>query len=80
MRPSYLYITIFISCSLICFNACQQEVAVSALPEKIDFNFHIRPILSDNCFLCHGPDVSSREADLRLDLEETAKAILDNGK
>ncbi len=80
MRLSYIYITIFLISSAVCFNACQQKAGEAPLPDKIDFNFHIRPILSDNCFLCHGPDVSSREADLRLDLEETAKAILDNGK
>ncbi len=80
MRLTYLYITICLICSAISFNACQQEANEAPLPEKIDFNFHIRPILSDNCFLCHGPDVSSREADLRLDLEEIAKAVLDNGK
>ena len=80
MRLSYLYITIALISSTVCFNACQQEANEAPLPDKIDFNFHIRPILSENCFLCHGPDVSSREADLRLDLEETAKAVLDNGK
>jgi hypothetical protein len=51
----------------------------SKLPEAIDFNFHIRPILSDNCFLCHGPDSSSREADLRLDIFEGATAVLPSG-
>lgn len=51
----------------------------SSLPEKIDFNFHIRPILSDNCFLCHGPDSSSRKADLRLDIFEGATATLASG-
>jgi hypothetical protein len=38
------------------------------LPKKIDFNYHIRPILSNKCFTCHGPDSSSRKADLRLDV------------
>lgn len=37
------------------------------LPEKIEYNRDVRPILSDNCFHCHGPDKNKREADLRLD-------------
>ncbi|HEX8311585.1 MAG TPA: DUF1553 domain-containing protein [Chthoniobacteraceae bacterium] len=42
------------------------------LPEKIEFNKHIRPLLSDRCFLCHGPDSGTREADLRLDIRDAA--------
>ena len=35
--------------------------------EKISYNFQVRPILSDKCYNCHGPDANKREAGLRLD-------------
>ena len=44
------------------------------LPESIEFNRDVLPILSDNCYFCHGPDPSHREADLRLDDREAAIA------
>ena len=49
------------------------------LPKTVDFNYHIRPLLSQNCFVCHGPDSSSREAGLRLDNLEGATALLESG-
>lgn len=48
------------------------------IPETIDFNFHVRPILSDRCYACHGPDENARKGDLRLDLEESAFSALDS--
>lgn len=53
------------------------EIAYDMLPEKIDFNFHVRPILSDRCFACHGPDENARNANLRLDIESNAFAKLE---
>lgn len=46
------------------------------VPEVISFNFHVKPILSDKCFLCHGPDAGTREAGLRFDTKEGAFAAL----
>ena len=43
-----------------------------AAPAKIEFNRDIRPILSDNCFYCHGPDKTHREAKMRLDVRADA--------
>ncbi len=49
------------------------------LPKVVDFNFHVKPILVQNCYLCHGPDPSSRKAELRLDTYEGAIAALKEG-
>ena len=51
-----------------------RQAASGAEPsrKKVDFNFQVRPILSDKCFNCHGPDPRQRKAGLRLDTKEGA--------
>ncbi|GAO43403.1 PSD1 and planctomycete cytochrome C domain-containing protein [Flavihumibacter petaseus] len=57
--------------------ACmQKQPDADRLPDQVSYNFHIRPILSDKCFKCHGPDVNHQEAGLRLDIPERALAAL----
>src|SRR5215469_11008561 len=46
------------------------------MPEVVSYNYDIRPILSDKCFKCHGPDANHREAHLRLDIADSAYAPL----
>ena len=69
--------------AVVSFSLLQCSLAFAAngtLPVEVDYNFHIKPILSDRCYKCHGPDANARQADLRLDrhnsgLEETATEV-----
>jgi len=55
-----------------CTNSIPEQVVqeISKLPDKIDYNYHVKPILSDKCFSCHGPDADKRKANLRLDFDK----------
>ncbi len=70
-------------CLIICvitlvFTACGPDLpeevaeAYDSLPERLDFNLHVKPILSDRCFACHGNDQNKLKAGLRLDNPEDA--------
>ncbi len=54
--------------------SCALSAHAADAPPAVDFNRQIRPILSDRCFACHGPDANHRKAGLRLDDETSAKA------
>lgn len=64
--------------------ACQSSIekpadivaAEAGLPATVDYNLHVKPILSDRCFACHGPDKAKQQAGLRLDMPESAYEAL----
>jgi hypothetical protein len=71
-----ILLLLLLSSLLACLTARGADSASTGNP-PIDFARQIRPILSDKCFLCHGPDRDVREADLRLD--ERSSALEDRG-
>jgi hypothetical protein len=81
VRPRSLVLAGALAAALVASSACSPRAPqVDALPEVVDFNFHVRPILSDRCFACHGPDDRARKAGLRLDTEAGAFAVLESGR
>ncbi len=73
MHCSKPFVVALVACYLVTSARGQQNNSEQAV---VDYNRDVRPILSDKCFFCHGPDSTHREADLRLDLENSAKADL----
>src|SRR5688572_8314227 len=63
---------------LVALTAVRTATAAN-LPEKVDYNYHIKPLLSDRCYACHGPDEKARKGKLRLDVKEQAFKALDDG-
>lgn len=76
--PRYILNILIIPAFLLSFSCQEKSSNSSPLSSKdqLSYNFHVRPILSDKCFACHGPDANKREAGLRLDVEESAYAAL----
>ena len=72
------YTIILSALTLLTIFGCQPDlpedinVAMASLPAELDYNQHVKPILSDKCFACHGPDKAKQQAGLRLDLANNA--------
>ena len=79
---NFLFLLVLVLLQLIgCGKSLPQELetAYQDLPEIVDYNYHIKPILSDRCYKCHGPDANQRKANYRLDLEENAYSVVNGG-
>lgn len=77
MKLRFLILLALLVAVCSCWFGCNSKKSTDPpLPDVVSYNFHIRPILSDKCFKCHGPDVSKQEAGLRLDYARFAYAPL----
>ncbi|MCY4001442.1 MAG: DUF1553 domain-containing protein [Bacteroidetes bacterium] len=85
-QVSFTHLAISLSVLIILvFGGCSSSVSSnsenrSRLPDVVDYNFHVQPLLSDRCYACHGPDANARQANLSLHTEEGAlHAELESG-
>ncbi|MEO6914673.1 MAG: DUF1549 domain-containing protein, partial [Chitinophagaceae bacterium] len=78
MKKLLIFIVIFVTASCwLYISSCTNAATEKESEENaISYNFDVRPIFSDKCFKCHGPDGNKREAGLRLDIESEAYKAL----
>ena len=83
MTTKFLLFFLFCSVLLSCNSGSENTIAINEngkgdklVPEKIDFTFHVKPILSDRCFKCHGPDKNAVEGNFSLHSPEEAYKVL----
>lgn len=76
-KPSFAWLTAIVCGIAIGVCSCSSDSAPGAsVPDVVSYNFHVRPLFSDKCFKCHGPDAAQRKAGLRLDIADSAYAPL----
>ena len=81
MRSRFVVCAASVASLFVCTASSVLTVSsVHAADRKIEFNRDVRPILSNNCYLCHGPDQKQLQAGLRLDKRESAVSKLESGK
>src|SRR5262249_23305120 len=66
-------------CGILGWTICSSGATSDEKASVVEFNRDIRPILSDRCFACHGPDKANRTTNLRFDTEEGARAEISGG-
>lgn len=83
MNPISKYLALAI---VIYISGCSYDLpddvylAYAKVPSRVSYNYDVKPILSDKCFACHGPDIANRKGDLRLDIpEEAFRALGETG-
>jgi len=82
--PNLIGLILVLSICTVLLSSCSSQIPsdikdeISKLPDDLDFNIHVKPILSDRCYACHGPDASNQKAGLRLDNYEGATASLES--
>lgn len=83
LQPIYRYFVFFLFLMQIVYSCSEGNLrsnTADLVPDKPDFNYHVKPILSDKCFACHGPDEQKIEAGLQLHLREKATQELESTK
>ncbi len=81
MKLPFILLVYILAISQSCTSIIPEDVSIAYenLPKEVDFNMQVKPIISDRCYACHGPDKDSRKADLRFDTKEGLFAKTENG-